>query len=112
MLFSLQLAALRLMLAAKKPLYRLVRVPRPVLLVGRGSTGRLCELVGGSGAKRTLIVTDAVLVKLGLAGTVRAGLEAQGIEVAVFDGMDHFFDLVSRFLRNEGCGGPEQHNAA
>ena len=87
MLFSLQLAALRLMLAAKKPLYRLVRVPRPVLLVGRGSTGRLCELVGGSGAKRTLIVTDAVLVKLGLAGTVRAGLEAQGIEVAVFDGI-------------------------
>lgn len=115
MLFNLKLALLRLALAAKKPLYRLVQVPRPVLLVGRGSTARLCELVGGSGARRVLVVTDAVLVRIGLVDPVRRGLEARGVEVAVFDGI--LPDPTRTILEQGAAAGPtgptrSSHSAA
>ena len=87
MLFQLQLLAYRLMKPFMKPLSWLVAIPRPVLFVGPGSAARLCRLIGGSGARRTLIVTDAVLVKLGLVEPVRRSLEVEGIDVAVFDGI-------------------------
>ena len=87
MLFQLQLLAYRLMKPFMKPLSWLVAIPRPVLFVGPGSAARLCRLIGGSGARRTLIVTDAMLVKLGLVEPVRRSLEAEGIDVAVFDGI-------------------------
>jgi alcohol dehydrogenase class IV len=87
MLFELRLLALRVLKIFKKPLAKWVPIPRPVLFVGPGSTRRLCGLVGGSGARRTMIATDAVLVKLGLVDHVRRALEAEGIDVAVFDGI-------------------------
>jgi alcohol dehydrogenase len=87
MLFELRLLALRLVKIFKKPLARWVPIPRPVLLVGAGSTARLCGLIGGSGARRTMIATDSVLSRLGLVDPVRRALEAEGIDVAVFDGI-------------------------
>ncbi len=87
MLLELHLLALRLVKVLKKPLAKWVPIPRPVLFVGVGSTARLCGLIGGSGARRTMIATDAVLVKLGLVDPVRQALEAEGIDVAVFDGI-------------------------
>jgi alcohol dehydrogenase len=87
MLFGLRLLALRLLKIFKKPLARWVPIPRPVLLVGPGSTARLCGLIGGSGARRTMIATDSVLARLGLVDPLRRALEAEGIDVAVFDGI-------------------------
>jgi alcohol dehydrogenase len=87
MLLELRLLVLRLLKIFKKPLARWVPIPRPVLLVGPGSTARLCGLIGGSGARRTMIATDAVLARLGLVDPVQRALEAEGIDVAVFDGI-------------------------
>ena len=87
MLFDLRLFAHRFTKALKKPLLKLVAIPRPVLIVGTGSTAKLCQLIGGSGARRTMIVTDAILVRLGLLEPVRRALEAEGVDVAVFDGI-------------------------
>ena len=87
MFLELRLLALRLVKVLKKPLAKWVPIPRPVLFVGVGSTARLCGLIGGSGARRTLIATDAVLVRLGLVDPVRRALESEGIDVAVFDGI-------------------------
>jgi alcohol dehydrogenase len=87
MLFQLQLLAYRLVKPFMKPVSRMVAIPRPVLFVGPGSTARLCQLIAGSGAKRVLVVTDAVLVKLGLVEPVREALAADGVDVAVFDGI-------------------------
>jgi alcohol dehydrogenase class IV len=87
MLLELRVLALRVVKIFKKPLAKWVPIPRPVLLVGAGSTARLCGLVGGSGARRTLIATDTVLARLGLVEPVRRALEAEGIDVAVFDGI-------------------------
>lgn len=87
MLFDLRLLAYRLVKPVMKPVSWLIAIPQPVLFVGPGSTGRLCRLIGGSGARRTLIATDGALAKLGLVQPVREALEAQGIDVAVFDGI-------------------------
>jgi alcohol dehydrogenase len=87
MLFQLRLLFYRLIKPFMKPVSRLVAIPRPVLFVGPDSTRRLCDLIAGSGHRRVLVVTDAVLVKLGLVEPITAALSAKGIEVAVFDGI-------------------------
>jgi len=100
MLFELRLLAHRFVKVFKKPLARWVPIPRPVLFVGPGSTARLCGLIGGSGARRTMIATDAVLARLGLVEPVRRALQAEGIDVAVFDGIvpDPTHDVLERGL--------------
>ena len=100
MLFELRLLAQRFVKVFKKPLARWVPIPRPVLFVGPGSTARLCGLIGGSGARRTMIATDAVLARLGLVEPVRQALEAEGIDVAVFDGIvpDPTHEVLERGL--------------
>ena len=45
---------------------RFIPIPQPTLLVGPGSSGRLGQAVAGFGHKKILIVTDAIIAKLGL----------------------------------------------
>jgi alcohol dehydrogenase len=100
MLFELRLKAYRLAKPFMKPVSRLVSIPRPVLLVGPGSTRRLCELVAGAGARRTLIVTDSALARLGIADTALEALRGAAVEPAVFDGIvpDPTDDVLVRGL--------------
>ncbi len=62
-------------------------IPRPTVFVGPDSALRLCASIGQFGFQRVMIVTDAVLVKLGLVEPMRAALVAQGIDVAIHDGI-------------------------
>jgi alcohol dehydrogenase len=87
MLFQLRLLAYRLLKPFLWPVSRLVAIPRPTLFVGPGAAQRLCTSLGLFGLKRVMIVTDAVLVKLGLVEPLKRVLEAQGIDVAVHDGI-------------------------
>lgn len=87
MLFGLRLLAYRLIKPFKKPIPRLVPIPRPTVLVGPDSALRLCRMIGEFGYRRVMIVTDAVLVKLGLVEPLRSALAEQGIDVAVHDGI-------------------------
>src|SRR5689334_21479908 len=87
MLLSLRLLGYRLLKPLQWPVSRLVPIPRPTAFVGAGSALRLCTMIGQSGARRVLIVTDAVLVELGLVQPLKEALEAQGIDVAVHDGI-------------------------
>jgi alcohol dehydrogenase len=64
---------------------RLVAIPRPVALVGAGSTQRLCALIAQGGARRVMIVTDAVLVRHGVIAGAVAELQGRGIDVAIHD---------------------------
>ena len=56
------------------------------IFYGEGSLMALAARLGEAKAKRVLIVTDATLVKAGLAREVEAPLKAAGVEVVVFDG--------------------------
>ncbi len=87
MLFQLRLLAYRLLKPFLWPVSRVVAIPRPTLFVGPGASVRLCTSIGQFGFRRVMIVTDAVLVKLGLVEPLRRALEAQGIDVAVHDGI-------------------------
>jgi alcohol dehydrogenase class IV len=87
MLFQLRLLAYRLLKPFMWPVTRAVAIPRPVAFVGPGAARRLCVNIGQFGFRRVLIVTDAVLVKLGLVEPLRETLVAQGIDVAIHDGI-------------------------
>ena len=56
----------------------------PEIVFGEGALDALDELEG----QRALIVTDAMLVQLGLVDKVQAHLDKAGIEVRVFDGVE------------------------
>ena len=87
MLFGLRLLAYRLFKPFMKPVPRLIPIPRPTALVGPDSALRLCRMIGRFGYRRVMIITDAVLVKLGLIEPLQRALAAQGIDVAVHDGI-------------------------
>lgn len=82
----------------------------PMTLLGPGSSTDLCTAIGQAGVKKLLIVTDAMLVKLGIVGQVTAALDAAGVGWSVYDGVepDPTSDQVSAglsILRRDGCDG-------
>ena len=64
---------------------RFLPIPQPKLLVGPGSSGRLGQAIAGFGHAKILIVTDAVIVKLGLLKELTDALNAGGARYVVFD---------------------------
>lgn len=82
-----RLLAYRLAKPLQWPTSRVIAIPRPTAFVGPGSALRLCAMIGQSGAKRVMIVTDAVLVKLGLVEPIRRKLADAGLDVAIHDGI-------------------------
>ena len=85
MMFELRMLGYRFLKAFMKPVVKLVPQPRPVVFVGPDAALRLCSMIGGFGFRRVLLVTDAVLVKLGVVAPLRRALVEQGIDVALFD---------------------------
>ena len=87
---------------------RFLPIPQPTLLVGPGSSGRLGQAVAGFGHKKILIVTDAMIAKLGLLKDLTDALEAGGARYVVFDEItpDAPIPLIERgiaFYRKNGC---------
>ena len=61
------------------------KTPLPEVRAGAGAATReLGAVVGALGMKKPLVVSDAMLVKLGLVGRITAGLERAGIDFATF----------------------------
>ena len=85
MMFELRMLGYRFLKMFMKPVIKLVPQPRPVVFVGPDASLRLCRMLGRFGLRRVLIVTDAVLVKLGVVAPLRRELIEQGIDVALFD---------------------------
>lgn len=59
-----------------------------VNLIGAGCVNELGKKVAQLGGKRVLLVTDAMLVKLGMAGQVESILKDAGLEVVLFGGAE------------------------
>ena len=90
---------------------RLVPAPTPFMLTGQGSSGTLARfLIADRGAKAVLVVTDAVLVKLGVVAPVLGRRsEDAGLAVTVFSDVepDPTIDIVLagiEQLRVSGAG--------
>ncbi|NNM51719.1 MAG: iron-containing alcohol dehydrogenase [Pseudomonadales bacterium] len=74
-------------LAALKVVATVIAVPRPLVLLGPGSALRLCDTMSHMGVNHVLIVTDSILVKLGIINPMISRLEALGIKATVFSGV-------------------------
>jgi alcohol dehydrogenase class IV len=88
---------------------RLVPAPTPFMLTGPGSSATLARLIADRGAKSVLVVTDAILVKLGVVAPVLAALEDAGLALTVFSDVepDPTIDIVLagiEQLRASGAG--------
>ena len=57
-------------------------------LMGPGCSKEAGSLLQGMGATHVLLVTDKVLAKLGMAEQIKGQLEATGLKVTVFDGVE------------------------
>jgi len=105
---SARAAGLGALMKGAGKLTRFIPIPQPTLLVGPGASGRLGQAVAGFGHARILIVTDAVIAKLGLLGQLTDALRAGGAEYVVFDEItpDAPIPLIERgieFYRQHGC---------
>lgn len=59
----------------------------PVVFTGAGSAERLAQHIASAGCQRALVVTDKVLVQLGLVAKVTDAAEAAGVSCTVYDGI-------------------------
>ena len=60
---------------------------KPQLIEGPGSVSQLAALIKSKGISNVLIVTDKILMKLGLTDSLTQGLEKQQISYAIYDGV-------------------------
>ena len=75
---SARAAGLGALMKGAGKLTRFIPIPQPTLLVGPGSSGRLGQAVAGFGHAKILIVTDAIIAKLGLLKELTDALTAGG----------------------------------
>lgn len=101
-------AGLSVLMKGAGKVTRFLPIPQPTLLVGPGASRRLGQALTGFGHEKLLIVTDAVIVELGLLQGLTQALEAGGTAWALFDEItpDAPIPLIERGLarfQEEGC---------
>jgi alcohol dehydrogenase class IV len=107
-MFELKKILHTIVIAVTSAFAKLMPDRTPVTLAGPGSSEELCGSIAQMGFKKVLIVTDAMLVKLGMVETISKKLTDRGVEVSIYDGVepDPTFDQVHaglEQLRREGC---------
>ena len=87
---------------------RLLPIPQPLLMVGPGASVRLGQAIGDFAHRKILVVTDAVITRLGLIKPMTDALAAGGTAYVVFDQVtpDAPIPMIERgieLFRNEAC---------
>jgi len=87
---------------------KLVPIPLPKLIEGEGAITQTAQVLTALGGIKPLIVTDAMLVKLGIAKHLTDALDAANIAYALFDDVtpDPTFQLIGHGLqqyKQHGC---------
>lgn len=59
---------------------------KPILIEGQGSLSKLPDVVSSNGIDNIIIITDGVIVSLGLINSLLDGFKNKGIQYVVFDG--------------------------
>lgn len=98
--FSLQVTGYSSLQKVLKVAAKNVPFPRPTLFSGPGSSIELCEAIGQMGFNNILIVTDAMLVKIGLLSDITKKLDESGVKYTIYDGVlpDPTYDQVEAGL--------------
>lgn len=80
----------------------------PVTFVGDGSSRELCEAIAQVGVRRLLVVTDAMLVRVGVVERITRALDEVGVAWSLYDGIEpdpttvHVAAGLARY-RQDGC---------
>ena len=82
---SARAAGLEALMKGAGKVTRFIPIPQPTVLVGPGSSRRLGQAFAGFGHRKVLIVTDAIIVRLGLLDGLTGALAAGGAKFVVFD---------------------------
>jgi len=98
----------RLITSTLKFVQRFLVSPSQVTFSGQGSTEQLCAHVSRLGYKKVLLITDKILVDLGLADKVKAAIESRHGELVIYDGVlpDPTITMVKEGLaivQAQGC---------
>ncbi len=105
--FSFQVTGYKNLQKALKVVVKTLPFPKPTLFSGTDSSLELCEAVAQMDNKNLLIVTDAMLVKIGLLDKITKKLDDLGIKYIIYDGVqpDPTYDQVE-----EGLAVLKKHN--
>ena len=87
---------------------KLLPIGVPVTFAGKDAAAELAQAIAGLGVKKMLIVTDAILVELGVVGRIEKMLSDAGIETATYDGVlpNPTMDQIragTQMLESENC---------
>jgi alcohol dehydrogenase len=85
--FSIQVFFYRLFMLALKLSTKILNFRQPELFSGPGSSLQLCEAIASSGVRKLLVVSDAMLVKIGLLQPMLDKLKALGVQTVLYDGV-------------------------
>ncbi len=85
--FSAKTALFKIRTRILRGTAKILPFPKPTLFSGPGSSLELCEAICQMGHRRVLIVTDAMLVKIGLIDDIQAKLTELGIEFFIYEGI-------------------------
>ncbi len=85
--FSAKTALFKTKMKVLKGTAKILPFPKPTLFSGPGSSLELCDAIAQMGTRRVLIVTDEMLVKIGLLDDIQKRLTELGIEYFVYDGV-------------------------
>lgn len=91
----------KIRVALTKPIIvSVMHKPVPVCHIGPGKVRKIAEIVRMRNIKRVLVITDEILLKLGLLNSMMEDFKTAGIEVAIFSGVkpDPTFPLVEECL--------------
>ena len=86
-MFQLKLLVFRFWMLCMKVSTLILPFRQPELFTGAGSSLQLCEAIAKDGHKKVLIVTDAMLVELGLIKPMQEKLTELGVEHVVYAGV-------------------------
>ncbi len=75
-------------IGATRVMFRFLPDKVPVTFVGAQASQELCEAIAQQRARKVLIVTDRILVELGLVEPIRQALEANGVAASIYDGVE------------------------
>ena len=108
MLFPLKVQYYKGLAKGLKLAAAIIPMPKPTLFSGSDSSLQLCEAIAQLGIKKVLLVSDEILIKIGLLKDIQSKLKQLGITYVVYDKIlpDPTYDQVENgltLLKSEQC---------
>lgn len=85
MLFPVKVQYYKGLAKALKLAAAVIPMPKPTLFSGADSSLELCEAIAQLGVKKVLLVSDEILVKIGLLDNIMAKLKDCGVDYVLYD---------------------------